>query len=72
MIAAGFAFGAIPLGRVGTAEEVAWPVLFLASAEASYVTGATLVVDGGQLAINGDPPGVSHGADGSQTIDADE
>lgn len=38
---------ATPLGRSGTAEEVAACALFLASEEASYVTGAMLVVDGG-------------------------
>lgn len=37
----------IPLGRVGTAEEVARVVLFVASAEASYLVGQALVVDGG-------------------------
>jgi 3-oxoacyl-[acyl-carrier protein] reductase len=38
---------AIPARRVGTPEEVAACIRFLASAEASYVTGATLTVDGG-------------------------
>ncbi|NYE35826.1 NAD(P)-dependent dehydrogenase (short-subunit alcohol dehydrogenase family) [Nocardioides cavernae] len=39
----------IPLGRWGTPEEIAAPVVFLASDAAAFVTGATLVVDGGQL-----------------------
>ena len=55
MIEAGFAFGSIPLGRVGEAEEVADAIVYLASDEASYVTGTVLVVDGGQTALNGDP-----------------
>ena len=39
----------IPLGRVGQPREVANAALFLASEEASYITGATLYVDGGWL-----------------------
>jgi NAD(P)-dependent dehydrogenase (short-subunit alcohol dehydrogenase family) len=34
--------------RVGTVDEVAWPAVFLASDEAGFITGATLVVDGGK------------------------
>jgi 2-hydroxycyclohexanecarboxyl-CoA dehydrogenase len=37
----------IPLGRVGTPEEVARAVLFLASSDADYITGQTLSVNGG-------------------------
>ena len=37
----------IPLGRLGTAEDVAKAVLFLASDDAAYVVGQALVVDGG-------------------------
>ncbi|HEY8284884.1 MAG TPA: SDR family NAD(P)-dependent oxidoreductase [Chloroflexota bacterium] len=40
---------AIPLGRLGTPDDVAYAILFLASEEASYITGATLDVNGGLL-----------------------
>lgn len=40
----------IPLKRIGRPEEVSAAVVFLASEEASYITGATLYVDGGWLA----------------------
>ena len=41
----------VPMGREGRREEVGYAVLFLASDEASYITGTELVVDGGYLAI---------------------
>jgi len=37
----------VPLGRFGIAEEVARPILFLASDEARYITGTGLLIDGG-------------------------
>jgi NAD(P)-dependent dehydrogenase (short-subunit alcohol dehydrogenase family) len=45
----GAAESGTPLGRIGTAEEVAEVILFLASDAASYVTGQTIVVDGGSV-----------------------
>jgi 3-oxoacyl-[acyl-carrier protein] reductase len=39
---------AIPLGRLGSIKEVASAALFLATEEAAYITGQTLVIDGGQ------------------------
>lgn len=44
---------AIPLGRLGTTNEVAYAYVFLASDEASYITGQSIVVDGGQILPEG-------------------
>jgi|SRR5580700_740219 3-oxoacyl-[acyl-carrier protein] reductase len=40
---------AIPLGILGDPEDVGWAVRFLASPEARYITGQTLIIDGGQV-----------------------
>src|SRR5712691_10101669 len=40
----------VPLGRLGSAEEVAYGVLYLASDESAFVTGSELVIDGGRTA----------------------
>jgi NAD(P)-dependent dehydrogenase (short-subunit alcohol dehydrogenase family) len=42
--------GRIPMGRIGTPEDIAGPAVFLASDMARYITGVTLPVDGGYLA----------------------
>ena len=43
----------VPLGRLGTPRDVANAVLFLASDDAGYITGTTIVVDGGQTLPEG-------------------
>ena len=40
----------VPLGRIGRPEEIAYGVLYLASDEASFVTGSELIIDGGRTA----------------------
>jgi 3-oxoacyl-[acyl-carrier protein] reductase len=45
--------GAIPLGRIGEPADVGWAVRFLASPEAAYITGQTLIIDGGQVLPEG-------------------
>lgn len=47
---AGMARQATPMQRAGHPDEVAWAIVFLASDEASFITGAALAVDGGFLA----------------------
>jgi 3-oxoacyl-[acyl-carrier protein] reductase len=41
--------GSIPMGRLGTVGDTANTVLFFASDEAAYITGQTLIIDGGQV-----------------------
>jgi 3-oxoacyl-[acyl-carrier protein] reductase len=44
---------AIPMNRLAEPEEIGWAVRFFAAAEAAYITGQTLVVDGGQVLPEG-------------------
>lgn len=50
-----------PLGRLGTAEDVAEAVLFLASDAASFITGTAIPVDGGMMAVEPGGPPITYG-----------
>lgn len=51
----------VPLGRAGTAEEIAQAILFLASDKVSFLTGQALIVDGGQaVAFGGEAAAAEH------------
>lgn len=43
----------VPLGRIGSSDEIGWTFVFLASDAASYLTGQTIVVDGGASLFDG-------------------
>ena len=45
----------IPLGRLGTPQDVAWTVCFLASDEAAYITGQVVAVNGGMYVRGSNP-----------------
>lgn len=49
----GFLSGVVPIGRMGTSDEIAAAVLFLASSEASFINGVDLYVDGGCVELGG-------------------
>ncbi len=49
----------VPMGRMGTAEEVADTIAFLASPAASYITGQTIVIDGGIENTHASWPGIT-------------
>ena len=60
-----------PLGRIGTPDDVAGTVAFLASDDAAFITGASLLVDGGRSAVMQDHTFVEY-ADGIRTDDERE
>jgi NAD(P)-dependent dehydrogenase (short-subunit alcohol dehydrogenase family) len=52
--------GGIPLHRIGEPDDIAGGVVFLASAAGSYVTGATIAIDGGRTTVPVAPKGGGH------------
>jgi len=52
-----------PLGRIGAPDEIAGIAVFLASSEASYITGQTIYADGGRLGLNYTVPVQDHALD---------
>ncbi len=60
----------IPAGRIGEPEDIAYAMLYLASDEANYVTGQTIVVDGGST-IPETPFFVDEEAEGMKRLDTD-
>ncbi|KAH7941193.1 hypothetical protein HPB49_010900 [Dermacentor silvarum] len=59
------------LGRVGTVDEVASAIAFLASDDASFITGHLLPVDGGSLLLGGLKPMYSPEAEAASTLATD-
>ncbi len=54
-----------PLGRLGTADDVAEAVLFLSSEAAGFITGVSLPVDGGMMAVEPGGPPIAYGGSAS-------
>ena len=59
----------VPLGRGGTPEDLAGPTVFLASADAAYMTGSTVVVDGGVLVQQRSPQVETFPVSGYPSVD---